>query len=544
MYRSRSRLVFVLLLVMAVLAAAPLAQSDLVMIPMRDGVRLATDVYLPESGPPPFPAVLLRSFYGRGNADMSKPFTAEGMAVVIQDVRGRGDSEGEDRVFFDDGWGERQDGADTVAWICSQDWCNGKVGTMGGSALGITQILMAPATDKVGAQSIQVASSNFYGQMVYQGGVFRKSLVEKWLAMVENLPQLDVWHSHPTYDDFWKLHNAEPRAPMVTAPGLHWGGWYDIFAQGTVQNFVTRQYLGGPGAQGNQKLIMGPWLHGPKKEAGDIVFPDNFEFDFKAYQMRFLKHWLLGEDNGIMSEPAVHYYVMGDFDDPEAPGNEWRTANAWPPFATQSTFYYLGADKLLTEGAPPQEAGELSYVYDPADPCPTHGGQNLLIAAGPFDQRKVSARPDVLVFETPVLEQPTEVTGHVYAVLHVSTDAPDTDFTAKLVDVYPDGKEILLLDNIQRLKFRNGFERPEPLPEGEIGKVTVDLWSVSIIFNKGHKIALHVSSSNYPRFEKNPNSGDDFPTEDNQRPARNTIHFGPHHPSALILPIRPQAAKR
>ncbi len=521
----------------AFLTAAMSACAGPTMVPMSDGVALATDVYLPE-GEGPFPVVLARSFYGRG-AGLAEQFTTNGVAFVIQDTRGRGDSEGEDLVFHTDGWGERQDGADTVRWIREQPWCNGKVGTMGASALGIVQVLMAPATPELTCQAIWVADSSFYGGLSYQGGVWRKELCEIWAENVGSAYRLAEWKAHPTYDAFWEEYNAEAQAERITAPAVHVGGWWDIFQQGTINNFVTRQERGGEGARGNQKLIMGPWLHGKVQEVGDLRLPDNYDFGFEAYSAGFLGHWLTGVDTGVMDEPPVRYYTLGDVDDPEAPGNEWRTADAWPPFETVETPLYLHADGALRHDSPADADASRTFTFDPADPVPTLGGANLNIPAGPFDQREIGPRDDVLKFVTEPLASPLEITGRVKVRLHVSTDAVDTDFTAKLIDVYPDGREILMLDGIRRLKFRNGFERPELLPPGEIAVLEIDLWSISLIFNKGHRIAVHVSSSNHPRFEVNPNNGDDFPSEGALRTAQNTVHLAAERPSALLLPVRP-----
>ena len=511
------------------------------MVEMRDGVKLETDVYLP-AGDGPFAAVLMRSVYGRSaGAKLGEAAAKQGLALVVQDCRGRGGSEGKDMVFADDGWGERQDGADTVAWIVNQPWNNGKVGTSGGSALGIVQVMMAPATKEVDAQAIVVASSNFYDQLSYQGGVWRKALVEGWTKMQKTDEYIvPAWKAHPTYDTFWRMFNAEDKAADVTTPAMHVGGWWDIFGQGAINNFATRQHEGGDGARGNQKLIMGPWIHGAKREVGDLKLPENFNLNFGKYEQRFFAAWLLDKDDGIKAEPAVNYYTVGDVDDPAAPGNEWRTADDWPPFPTIATPYYLRGDGRLTTDPATVDSAPLAYAYDPANPCPTHGGQNLLLPAGPFDQREVSGRADVLKLATDPIEQPIEITGQVFVKLFVSTDAPDTDFTAKLIDIYPDGREILMLDNIRRLKFRNGYEQPEPLPAGEIGELTIDLWSISLIFNKGHRIGVQVSSSNHPRFEINPNSGDDWPTDTNKRVANNKVYADAAHPSALILPVRPE----
>jgi predicted acyl esterase len=513
--------------------------AETVMLPMRDGTKLATDVFLPVKDGTAFPVVLVRTVYNKSQgAMMAAVFKAMGMALVVQDTRGRFASEGKDMVFADDGWGDRRDGADTAAWIKKQPWCNGKIGTWGGSALGITQVQMAPATKDVAAQAIVVASSKLYGQTSYQGGVFMKSLAETWVTAQKSVWMLDVWRANTTDNDYWQGFNAEAQAPNITAPAVHIGGWFDIFQQGTINNFTTRQHQGGEGAKGNQKLIIGPWAHGPKQDLGDLKLRDNYlAVDTNLYSARFLKYWLTGEQNGIMSEAAVNYYTLGDVFDDNAPGNEWRTANDWPPFATNAVSYYLVQGGTLA-AAPPENQGTATYAYDPKDPCPTKGGQNLTIPAGPFDQRELSIRPDVLRFATAPLTAPTEVTGNVHVVLYVSTDAPDTDFTVKFVDVYPDGSEILMLDSIRRLKFHNGYEKAEPAPPGGITKLDIDLWSISLVINKGHRIGVQVSSSNYPRFEKNPNTGDDFPLENSLRVANNTVYMGKDYPSAIILPVR------
>lgn len=520
---------------------ATTVQAAPTMVAMRDGVHLATDCFVPDSGGPQFSTVLIRSLYGRKHGPaLAEQYNPLGIAVVIQDTRGRGGSEGKDMVFADDGWGGRQDGADTMDWIIDQPWSNGRVGGLGGSALGIAQVLLAASTDDLACQSIMVACSDFYGQLAYQGGVFRKALAETWLTKIDSPHMIDVWHSHPTDDIFWQGLDAEQRAPYITTPGLHIGGWFDIFAQGTLNNFVSRETHGGKGARGNQVLVIGPWPHGPMKKVGDLEFPDNFNFDFPELEKRFIRYWLLDEANGVMDEPPVHYYTMGACGEDGAPGNEWRTAESWPPFETTSTPFYLDEGNRLA-GTRPDEPGSAKFAYDPTDPCPTHGGQNLAIPAGPFDQREVSGRSDVLKFETAPLESPLEITGAVRAELYVSTDAPDTDFTAKLVDVYPDGREILILDNIRRLKFHRSFKQADPVPPGDVVRLDIELWSTSLIVNTGHKLAIHISSSNYPRFEKNPNTGDDLPQDGQTRVAHNTVYFGEKFPSALVVPVRSAA---
>ena len=536
---ARRGLVFLALLLEAAALSSCTKPTGTEMVLMRDGqTHLATDYYLPNSGGPAFPVVLARTTYNKdGLATTAIAHNTLGFAYVAQDTRGFYASEGTSNGWEDDGWGENQDGADTVDWILEQPWCNGYVGTEGASSLGITQGLLAGASMDVSAQIIGFASANFYGQTAYQGGVFRKNLIECWAPANGVAHVIDIFKAHPADDGFWDQYDTVNRASRVTAPGAHIGGWFDIFQQGTIDAFVARQYNGGPGAWGNQTMVIGPWAHGISRRVGDLRFPDNYDFDTVRLQRRFFEYWLQGEENGVMDEPPVWYYTMGDVDDRQAPGNEWRTAADWPPLPIVERRFYLGSDWTLATGLPRATAHERSFVYDPDDPCPTVGGQNLCLESGPMDQSGVSGRSDVLVFVTDPLPRPLEVTGRVRVELYVSSDAVDTDFTAKLVDVYPDGREILMLDSIKRLKFRNGFDVPDYLEPGETALVEIDLWSISLVFNTGHRIGLQVSSSNYPRFEINPNTGEDFPSDNGTRVAVNTVHMGLDHASALVLPL-------
>ena len=533
-----------LLLLVLPFAFGQTERPEVVRIPMSDGVELETDVYLPE-GEGPFPVVLTRSYYSRGLGEtMGAAFFERGMAYVIQNNRGRGGSAGENRVFTDDGWGEHQDGLDTVNWVRAQPWCNGKVGTFGMSALGITQYLLGGTGVKLEAQAIWAGSGNFYGQVAYRGGVFRKNMVEKWNTSNEAEFIVPVWRSHPTRDAYWSAFDSDARAAKTTAPALHIGGWWDIFAQGTIDAFVARQHHGGPGAKGNQRLVMGAWSHAgaPEGKIGELHLQDGWKSGTIKESIAFLDHWLLGGPSEVAEGPAVRYYTLGDTSDPDAPGNEWRTADDWPPFETLETSLYLAADDKLAWQ--PQAAPPLSFTLDPAAPCPTLGGTNLYLPSGPFDQRPLEERPDVLTFATDPLESPIEVTGRVKVRLFVSTDVPDTDFSAKLLDIYPDGRAMSMVSGIQRLKFRNGFDQARPLAPGAVGTVEVDLWSISLVVNTGHRIGLIVSSSDYPAYEVNPNTGADFPVEDGEiRKAVNTIYMDAEHPSALLLPVRPSKAE-
>jgi predicted acyl esterase len=513
------------------------------MVAMRDDVKLATDVYLPGDGTGAYPVIVARTPYdkSKGGSALAANAARHGYAFVVQDLRGRFKSEGNNAIIFgNDGLGEHQDGRDTLEWVARQPWCNGKIATWGGSALGIVQNMAAPvAPDELKAQFVQVAFSDYYSQGVYQGGAFRTQLIERWLR-ANNIVEknLETFVAHPRYDDFWKKLNPETRAGKVRAPAVYSGGWYDIFCQGTINSFTAVHYHGGEGAKGKCRLVIGPIGHGgftelkyPASAAKGPACGDAFAwFDYV----------LLGKDNAVAKEKAVHYYVMGDPTDPKAPGNVWRHADDWPP-PSQATPFYFHPDGTLVREKPPLGDGAKTYAYDPKDPVPNVGGQELGVPLGPMDQRRVEKRPDVLLFSTDELSEPVEVTGRVTAKLFVSSDCPDTDFTVKLCDVYPDGRSMLVTDGILRARYHKSFEKESFLEPGQVYELNVDLWSTSLVFNKGHRIRVAVSSSNSPRFEANPNTGRPFRADKETRVAKNTLHLSLKYPSRIVLPV-PRAA--
>lgn len=527
--------------------AEPVVAKESVMVAMRDGVNLATDVFLSSTNGS-FPVLLARTPYNKSLfKGIGEDGARHGYATVIQDTRGRFASEGENLAFEADGWADHWDGYDTVEWIVRQPWCNGKVGTFGGSAGAITQMLLAGSgTTNVVSQHLTVGGPSLYFDVVYSGGVFRKALVEDWLLVSAFSPKaLELWTSHPKYDAYWQARELTGRYEKVDAAAVHIGGYFDIFAQGTIDAFVGYQEHGGPKARGRQKLVMGPWTHGVFSEkAGDLVFPNGKQLPNRVHdQWRWFDHTLKGVDNGIQNEPAVTYYVMGDTSDPSAPGNVWRTAAQWPPVAATPTPFYLRGDRTLSR-AMPEKAAPLDYTYDPTHPVPTLGGPELTIPAGPKDQSPIENRPDVLTFTSESLGQPMEVTGRVRARLWISSDAPDTDFFVRLCDVYPDGRSFNICEGRLRARFRESFAVESFLKSGEICPIDLDLWSTSIVFNKGHRLRVHVTSSSAPGFDPNPNTGEPFRKSTHSRVARNTVYCDADHPSQVLLPlVNPQSAR-
>ncbi|MEP7341115.1 MAG: CocE/NonD family hydrolase [Acidobacteriota bacterium] len=509
------------------------------MVAMRDGVKLATDVFLPASnnGKAPWPVVLMRTPYNKASmGGQAKQWTDNGYVFVVQDCRGRFKSEGKYFPFMDD----HLDGYDTVEWSAKQSWSNGKVGIIGASAMGITAnqaSIMAPP--HLVAMYVMVAPASAYQHAIYTGGVFRKEMNEQWLKGQNATDVLDLTFKHYKDDGYVDIREGSKHWEKVQVPVYNWGGWYDIFEQGNIDNFVGLQSRGGGMALGNQKLIMGPWGHGQLEE---VKYPANASQDLmgsmrnQSEPVRWFDYWLKGVSNGIMDEPPVKYYVMGDVTDSKAPGNEWRTAQSWPP-QSKITPYFLQPNGKLSETIVAEEKSSDAYKYDPKNPVPTIGGALLFGKKGPLDQRPIGERKDVLKFQAAVLDVPVEVTGKVEVELWAESDCPDTDWTAKLVDVYPDGTERLVLDSALRARFREGFDKEVFMKKGEVYKFKIDLWSTSLIFNKGHRIAVHISSSNDPRFDPNPNTGKPMRADGETRVATNTIHHSRIYPSRILLPV-------
>lgn len=528
------------------LALAPLwareaSGKETVLLPMRDGVRLATDVHKP-AGLGPFPVILARTPYNKDGVDgIGTEAVKRGYVFVGQDTRGRHASEGENLPFHLD----VLDGRDTIDWVAKQSWCNGKIGTWGGSAVAITQFqLMASGTTHLDAQYMVVGAPNLY-EVVYVGGIFRKSLIEDWLRTTRfSSNALNVWVNRPTYDDYWRARDASRLYRLANAPAVHIAGYWDIFAQATIDGFNGYQLRGGRRARGKQKLILGPWTHSVLLErAGELKFPAGNKPPGRAHDAwAWFSHWLKNETQNFDEAPAVVYYVVGDVTDTNAPGNVWRTADKWPPIRSLQAKYYLNSDRSLSTSKSASEA-PLEYAYDPANPAPTVGGIQLTIPAGPMDQRKLEARPDVLVFSSEPLAEPIEVTGRVLARLWVSTDAPDTDFIVKLCDVYPDGRSFNICEGALRGRFRNGFSSEEFFKPGKVYPLEVDLWSASVIFNRGHRIRVQVTSSSFPGYDPNPNTGAPFRTGTEKRVAKIKLHTDLGRASHVLLPVIAKAPR-
>jgi uncharacterized protein len=554
---------------------------------MRDGTVLRADVYRPLA-PGRFPALLQRTPYSKNTPRASQTFSrlaGRGFVVVIQDTRGRYMSDGVAKPHD-----EAEDGFDTIAWVAQLPYVNGKVGMFGGSYLATTQLLAATLRPPALVALFPASSYASRYDMVFQGGAFylsdglgwnlgqaldvrrrvltpeanrdgpadlddaqEKAFREQWLWHVplKSIDALEIRRyapgyfqmlDNPTYDTYWRTFDIEARHNQFQVPAYHLTGWYDTLLTGTLRNFTgLRAHAATDQARRYQRLVIGPWTHArPTLEStkiGDVDFGPNAGLDSQELMTRWFAYWLQGADRDVIDGPPVRIFVMG--------ANRWRDEQEWPLARAQSTAYFLGsngsANTAAGDGmlAPQSSAGSPvdRFVYDPSDPVPTgaQGGYSRT----PSDQRDTEKRQDVLVYSTAPLREAIEVTGPISVKLWVASSARDTDFTAKLVDVFPDGTARALNDGILRARYRDSKTQPALLTPGQPVEITIDVGATSNLFQAGHRIRLDISSSNFPRFDRNPNTGGVFGEDSKLLRAEQTILHDARHPSRLVLPIVP-----
>lgn len=532
------------------------------MVPMRDGIRLATDIYLPP-GDGPFPTLFVRDIYGNGSDATRQRYakfaTANGYAFVFQQSRGRFDSEGEWYPYFD----EINDGDDALTWVSDQPWSDGKVGMFGTSYLGSVQWLAAVnGNPALVAIAPAMSPGNYYRDVAYPGGAF--SLLSRarwgiglvgsrtvtmfpvdWIGGIGHLPletlaesvgfevqHFQDWLAHPSYDEYWRPLNLEARATEMSVPALNFGGWYDVFLRSTIGSYKTMtEQAASQAARNGQRLIIGPWPHGWNvQKTGDVDFGEDAVIEVEKHLVEWFDYWM--KDGPAPGGAPVRIFVMGE--------NAWRDEQEWPLARTDYRPMYLHADGSLSENAPVGDDA-LNYVYDPADPVRTLGG-NIMEPSlrGPYDQSPLDDREDILRFVSAPFTEPTEITGPITAEIYATTDARDTDFMAKLIVVRQDGMAINLVDGVIRARYREGFEEERLITAGETYKYTIDMWATSYLLSPGDRLRIDVTSSNYPRLARNLNTGAAFAKTSEMKIARQTIHLGEDHPSQVVLPFIPR----
>ena len=545
-----------------------------VKVPMRDGVRLSADLYLPDILGP-HPVVLIRTPYDNNGAaliEKGRRLANSGYACVIQDCRGRWDSEGEYYAFHQEG----PDGYDTQEWAGRQPWSNGKIGMSGGSYLGAVQWQSAPHRSPfLTCMAPRVICCDYYDGLVYPGGAFQLNVLMTWGMRTNSrtgqsidfhnwtealrvlpvssmdelagrtLPFWKDWIEHPAYDDYWEAINDEKRWSEIVAPALNMGGWYDLYAQHTFRAFNGLRLQGGSAAARQSQLIVGPWPHAlsVSPRTGDVDFGAHSMVDLEALEMRWFDYWLKQIDNGIVTEAPLRLFIMGD--------NLWRDEWEWPLARTDWQKWHLHShgsantlrgDGTLHPDSPEDEASD-HFIYDPDYPVQTAGGNNCcsphIIPWGPYDQRAVEMRQDVLCYTSAPLPEPLEVTGPIQVVLYAASDAPDTDWTAKLVDVSPTGYAKNLCDGILRARYRESFAHPTLLQPNRVYQYTIDVGVTGNVFRKGHRIRLEISSSNFPRFDRNPNTGHAYGSDAALRCAAQTVYHSQAYPTHILLPVIP-----
>ena len=587
---------------------SPLHEVELresVWVPMRDGVRLSTDLYFPKGVTGRLPVIMIRTPYDkrphRRPISSARMFAGQGYVVAVQDVRGKFESEGDYTISKAD----VDDGSDATTWLATQSWSNGKVGTYGCSYLGDTQVMQARVRNPHHMAMVpQAAGSSIHyryfgtmdgGAIELAGGLgwFRAYGSKRYLKYPPDMPfgvrrlfeigpvlppitdYRPIWNSLPVVDmmkqaggpptDFEDFVSHAPGDPWwdqfgyikpddrFDVPSLQVNSWYDFGVAETLQQFNQfRTNAVSARARDNQFIIVSPTEHCRsetatqktivgKRDVGDA------RFDYWNLYLRWFEHWLKDVDNGVTSMPKVRIYVMGR--------NVWRDEKEWPLARALTTKMYLhsggrangNGDGTLSVAEPGSEPAD-SFVYDPADPVPSVGGPGCCsgsseAASGAFDQSEVERRNDVLVYSTPPLDRGVEVTGPVEAVLFVSSTARDTDFTAKLVDVYPDGTAYNVQESILRARYRDGFTRPVLMSPGDVYRLRIDLKATSNYFGPGHRIRLEISSSSFPRYDRNLNTGGNNYDETKWVTARNTVHHTRAHPSHIVLPIIPDGER-
>jgi len=554
-------------------------------IPMRDGIHLAADVFLPR-GSGPWPAILVRTPYSRKSYGMRsyRYFVYRQYAVVLEDVRGRYGSQG----VFGSIDQEGADGSDTINWIAAQPWSNGRVAMAGSSYLGMAQWWAAVENNPhLAAITPMDAGDDEYLDRSYSpGGALQLGHRLIWLtqnftppsavrrrdtAYLRHLPLLTAdeaavgtvlpqWRdilNHPSYDQYWRKLSIRDQLERVQVPVLSFGGWFDAYAEGDLDAFSRLA------AQGKAiETWIGPWWHNPAlkfptRDFGPLAIPA-----IRSKQAAWFDRWLKRsrEDrNADLFRPTLHIFVMGP--------NIWREEHEWPLARTRYTPLYLAsngrANSASGDGAllwkplgepnpgrsherPGAEDSPDTFVYDPANPVPTTGGatccDSRLLPPGPLEQTRVEERQDVLVYTSAPLAHDLEVTGPVHAILYVATSANDTDFTAKLVDVEPNGRPLLVTDGILRLRYRVSLNRPLFVKRNKPYRIDIDAGVTSYVFAAGHRIRLEVASSNFPRFDRNLNSTRPNALETRLTIARQTVFHDARHPSAVILPVIPASS--
>jgi len=537
-------------------------------VPMRDRTELSADIYRPV-GEGKFPVILNRTPYtkaGGSTFKIAQYFTSHGYVYVAMDVRGRGDSDGTFEPYRHDG----QDGYDAIEWLAVQSWSTGKVGTIGGSYNGRIQwltaiqqpphltamiVLASPSDPFVEWPTGQPLPMDISWYHFTAGHVLQNMEVVDWKKLYEHLPLITMdeamgrpnrfWKEeveHAKLDSWWEDLRYQNKYDRVRVPVLNISGWYDDEQVGTPLNYIGVTTKGSPAIRNSQKLLVGPWPHAINSttKLGTVEFGPTAVIDMNAYWLRWFDQWLKGSDSGFMKEPPVRIFVMGE--------NVWRDENEWPIARTQWTKYFLhsngqantlSGNGTLSSAEPASEPTD-SYSYDPANPVKFITDPSFAQIGGPDDYREVEQRADVLVYTSDALTEDMEVCGPLRVHLSAASSARDTDFMAKLIDVWPNGFAQRLNDGMVRARFREGMDKPSLIEPGRVYSYDLDLWNTCQLYQKGHRIRVEVSSSAFPKYDRNLNTGEALGQTTRMAVAQQKIYHDREHPSYVVLPIVPR----
>lgn len=553
-------------------------------IPMRDGTILRADVYRPETEGK-YPVIVERVAYelvGRCTSN-GEYFASRGYVFVGQNVRGTFASEGDWRPFRDDGWGANRDGYDTIEWAGAQPWSSGNVGMADGSYSGFTQYMVAPTRPPhLKALFVRQGGGDYYSGFWYRYGAyslpFQKWAMQTLLAQLKHksappgleaardrlaaaMDEIEDWDrhlplksfppleglldwyfedlDHPEDGAYWWPTSIASKYGDIDTPILHFGAWFDVFLDGTLQCFQgIRKHGRSKTCREGQRLLIGPWIHGPgnaaKRVVGELDFGPEAAFDMHAHRLRWYDHWLKGMDNGIMDGPPVRIFLMGE--------NRWLDLEDWPPpgITYRSAYFREASGKNqaslnnggLTFDSPHTAEHPDSFAYDPEDPMP---GLRFYPTLGPVDHRDLESR--MLTYTSAELEQDLTVIGPVKAILYGLSSAPDTDWVVRLCDVWPDGRSMPVCDGILRARYRNSLQHPQRMTPGKIYRFEIDMSATAQVFQAGHRLRVEITSSDFPRYDRNLNTGGPFGEEAIGQVAVNTVFHDAHRASHIVLPV-------
>ena len=516
-----------------------------VMIPMRDGVKLSAYLYLPP-GRGPWPVLYEQRYADLRGKETRESFArlAEGGYVVCaENFRGTHLSEGTWVGYRALGWGEQQDGYDTVEWLAKQPWSTGKIGTFGSSQAGFAQNFLAVTQPPhLVAQYMIDTGLSLYHEGYRIGGATKPERFKGMDAVcrnpADNRRLMDEWFAHPTYDAYWAEEDCTRFIDKMNVPCFTIGSWYDFMCVGSVESFIGRQHRGGVNSRGAQQLLLGPWLHGrfnKGSKTAEMQYPENAAFDVEKHMLRWFDRRLKGLDSGVDQDAPVRYYVMGAVGE-DGPGNVWREARDWPVPSTP-TAWYLQSEGALSTTAPTVADARTAFKADPLHPAeiPARG------FPGAADARAFEKQAEVRTFTSEVLKSPVCWTGKVQAEVWLTSTAKDTDLIVRVSDVYPDGRSILIMDMIRRARYRDGFEKEVPLEPGKPARIAMDVGWTSQVFNAGHRIRVTIASTGAPFYEPNPNTGEPLTIEfpKNTVVAENEILHNEKWASKIIAPTVP-----